>query len=143
MSEIIVGEQKESTAHFCPKCQTPIDLGQLGTVVLVGNAATPVRCAACDWHGDLRQVLQTSFKHEFKSDDEIFAAMMVDLRNILAKNAATTYGRWLLKWGFLDQPVQSAQLGLYIMEIAKAVTTAVIQVRKAMVEEKARGRNGG
>lgn len=137
MSDIIRGEQIESTAYFCPKCHNPVDIP-----MSIFSAPIEVRCAACDWSGTHLQLVQSSFKHEFKSDEEIAQSMMTDLRNLLAKSAASTYGRWLLKWGFLDQPVQAAQLGRYIMEIAKAVTKTVIELRKTIVEEKARERIG-
>jgi hypothetical protein len=137
MNDIIVGKQREGVAYFCPKCHNPVDVQfQLGIV----GAHLPVHCTACNWDGDQSELAQSSFKHEFKSDDEIAQAMMVDLRNLLSKTAAVTYGRFLLKWGFLDQPIRSEQLGRYMMEIAKTVTTAVIQTRKTLAEEAARER---
>lgn len=140
MREIIVGEQRESTAYFCPECQSP-------SVTILGTSLTLAKrvaaCGACGWGGTEDKLAQSTFKHEFKSDDEIAQAMMVDLRNLLAKTSATTYGAFLIKWGFMDQPMQAAQLGRYMMEIAKATAKAVIETRKAMAEEKARERNGG
>jgi hypothetical protein len=139
MSDIIVGEQRESTAVFCPKCQSP-------SVTFLGSSLElqkrVVACGACGWGGTEDQLAQSTFKHEFKSDDEIAQAMMVDLRNLLAKNAAVTYGAFLSKWGFIDQPPSAVQLGRYMMEIAKATAKAVIELRKTLVEEKARERSG-
>ncbi len=137
MNDIIVGKQREDTAYFCPKCHNPVEV----PTSLFG-APTPVTCGACDWSGVHLELAQSSFKHQFKSDDEIAQAMMVDLRNLLSKTAAVTYGSFLLKWGFLDKPIQSAQLGRYMMEIAKTVTATIIATRKTLAEETARARIG-
>lgn len=135
MSEVIIGQKTEATAYFCPTCQSPVEV----PAMLISNRQ-PVVCAGCGWDGFYDQLLQTTFKHEFKSDEAIAGQLVVEVRNLLAKHSAAIYGSFLLKWGFLDQPIQAAQLGRYIMEIAKATVTAIIQTRKTLAEEKARGR---
>ncbi len=134
MSEVIIGEKTEASASFCPSCgSASIEVKTIG--ILVPGRSAPAYCLACQWSGVESELVRTTFKHEFKSDDEIAQAMMTDLRNLLAKTAAASYGSFLLKWGFLDKPIKSEQLGRYIMEIAQATTRTIIETRKKMEEE--------
>ena len=140
MSEIVGAQQTAAQAYFCPKCGSP-SLRQTSKFVTEQNRL-PVHCDACQWDGDQSQLAVAPFKHEFKSDDDIAQGMMTDLRNVLAKTAAVTYGRFLLKWGFLDQPISAVQLAHYMDSIARAVVKTIIETRKAMAEEKSRERAG-
>ena len=135
MSEVIIGKETEASAAFCPKCgSSSID----APLITFSGGSLPAKCTACGWAGASADLVQTSFKHEFKSDDEIAQAMMTDLRNLLAKTAAASYGSFLLKWGFLDKPIKAEQLGRYMMEIAKTTTRTIIETRKTLEEERAR-----
>lgn len=138
MADIIGPHQTEATAYFCPKCHNPITI--LGFSLTLSKRV--VACGACDWGGTEDQLAQSSFKHGFLSDDEIMQTMMRDLRNLLAKTVAQSYGSFLLKWGFLDQPISGLQIAHYIDAIAKSVVTTIIETRKTLVEEKARERSG-
>jgi len=140
MSEIVGAQQTPAQAYFCPKCGSP-SLKQTSKFWTEENKA-PVHCDACQWDGDQSQLAVAPFKHEFRSDEDIAQNMMVDLRNVLAKSAAVTYGRFLLKWGFLDQPVSAVQLAHYMDSIARAVVKTIIETRKGMAEEKSRERVG-
>jgi hypothetical protein len=130
MTTILGPRQTTAEAYFCPKCQSPVEV----PVTLLGVPGD-VRCS-CGWYGMHTELAVSKFKHEFASDEEIANRMSSDLRNLLAKTAGSSYAAFLLKWGFLDQPVQRAQLARYLQDIAKAVVPAIIETRKKLVEEK-------
>src|SRR5688572_6352061 len=119
VADIISPHETEAAAWFCPKCSSPVDISVPGA--LAAGERAPVSCV-CGWSGNHYQLVGTPFKHGFKSDDEIAQQMMLELRNLLAKTAAQTYGSFLLKWGFLDKPISALQLATYLEAIAKAVT---------------------
>lgn len=136
MNELILGQKTKGTAYFCPKCTNAVEisthLGLVGTQV-------PVHCGGCGWDGDQSELAQASFSHEFKSPEEISKAMVTDLRNVLAKSSAVVYGRFLLKWGFMGEPIRSAELGRYLMNIANATVQAIIQTRAELMREATSG----
>lgn len=135
MSDLLTPHETKAEAYFCPSCGAPVEV----PTVLFGGP-TPVICSACSWTGAHVQLAAYPFKHGFADDDAIVEAMATDLRNVLAKTAAQTYGSFLLKWGFLDQPIRAEQLGAYISAISRAVLKTVIETRRVIVEEKARER---
>jgi hypothetical protein len=136
MSETIIGQKTEASAFFCPQCSSP-DVERRS--LLVEGYDGDATCHSCKWTGKVSQLAKTNFKHGFKSDEEIAHAMMIDIRNLLAKTSAKAYGSFLIKWGFLDS-FSAAQLGRYMMDIATATSKAIIETRKALAEEKARER---
>lgn len=140
MTTIIGPTQTQAQATFCPKCFSPSIKTQV--ITLSGGGGMPAHCTACGWTGASTDLVATQFKHEFKSDDEIAEVMQRDLRNLLSKTAAQTYGSFLLKWGFLDKPISAYQLATYLEAISKSVATTVIETRKKLVEEKAHERTG-
>ena len=140
MSEIVGAHQTQAQAYFCPQCGSPSIVTPL--TIVTENGGSPAECKACPWKGDRKDLAVAPFKHEFKSDEDIAQNMMRDLRNVLAKSAAVTYGKFLLKWGFLDQPISALQLARYMDSIAQAVVRTIIETRTAMAEEKSRERVG-
>lgn len=130
---ITTGRETAGVAYFCPKCSNPVEIQSS-----LQGAPIPVQCGGCGWRGVHLELHAAPFKHEFRDDNEIADLMGKDLRTMLAQTAAQTYGRFLLKWGFLDQPIMPAQLGRYMTAIAKAVVTTVVETRKQMTEEKSR-----
>lgn len=139
MTEIHSPKQTEATAYFCPKCHSP-NVERSG--LLVEGYDGDAECNSCKWSGRTSQLAQSTFKHGFQSDEEIASSMMRDLRNLLAKTVAHSYGKFLLKWGFLDQPISSLQLATYLEAIANAVVKTIVETRKKLVEEKTRDRSG-
>jgi hypothetical protein len=134
MSQIILGQQTEGRAYFCPKCNSPVQINShLGLV----GARLPVHCESCGWDGDQSELAQSFFKHEFKSEEEITRAMVADLRNLLAKSSAVIYGAFLLKWGFMDKSIKAVELGRYLMNIAAATVNSVVETRKELLKEAA------
>src|SRR3972149_5419964 len=116
MSEIVGAHQTQARPYFCPRCGSPSIFSPL--VVVVADGGNPAECRACPWKGDRKDLAGAPFKHEFQSDRDMAQSMMRTLRNVLAKSAAVPYGSFLLKWGFLAQPVSALQLGRYMDSIA-------------------------
>jgi hypothetical protein len=136
MNDIMLGQKTKGVAYFCPKCTNAVEVStHLG---LVGNQI-PVHCTGCGWSGDQAELAQASFSHEFKSPEEISKAMVTDLRNALAESSAIVYGRFLLKWGFMGEPVRGAELGRYLMNIANATVQSIIQTRSELMKESTSG----
>lgn len=140
MSEIIGPRETQAQAFFCPQCGSPVDTGKVSAVAL--GVAVPAFCPACGWHGETKDLAVAPFKHSFASDEDVAQSMTRELRNVLAKTAAQSYGSFLLKWGFLDQPITALQLSTYMDAIAKAVVRTIIETRKTLTEERARERAG-
>lgn len=136
MSEIILGQKTKATAYFCPQCSSP-NVERSGK--LVEGYDADAKCLTCPWTGKESELAQASFSHEFKSPEEITKAMVTDLRNALAKSSAVVYGKFLLKWGFMGEPILAAELGRYLMNIASATVKAIIQTRAELTKEKASG----
>lgn len=119
----------QDLVYACPSCGSPsVKYSELG-----GDAS----CGACPWNGDSTKLIGVQFSHEFAGGrDEIIQRMMVDLRNTLASSAARSIGSFLLKWGFMDQPIKAQQLARYLAAVSRAMTVAIFVERKKMVEEK-------
>lgn len=133
MSDILIGAQTQAEAVFCPQCQSPVEVP-----VSLLSRPMDVACTACGWKGVHTQLAVVPFKHEFKSDEQIAEEMARDLRNILSKTAAVTYGSFLLKWGFLDQPISAYQFARYLEGIAKSAVVSITETRRFLIEEKTR-----
>lgn len=136
MSEILSGVETQARVRLCPKCGS----ASISTVSQLAETSIGTStCESCGWTGSEKDLITAMFRHGFKSDQEILEAMMKDLRNILSKSSATAYGRFLLKWGFMDMPVSPTQLARYLEVIATSSVTAVIELRKKMEQEKLSG----
>lgn len=139
MSEITRGTPTEGVAYFCPKCHSPSLRIPKTTILGSEQAGVAAHCNACGWEGPPSELVKHLFKHEFQSEAEIAEMLMKDLRNVIAKTAAQTYGVFLMKWGFLDQPITAHQLAIYLEAIAKAIIPAVVAARQRIVEENSHG----
>lgn len=140
MTHILGPRETQASAYFCPSCGSPAVNVQ--SVTLHGGAM-PASCDSCGWQGATTQLAVAPFKHGFANDEEIARTMSTELRNLLSKTAGQTYGRFLLKWGFMDEPVSALQLATYLDAIAKAVVRTIVQTRQQLLEEKARERTTG
>jgi hypothetical protein len=139
MTDITAGNQKMSAARLCPKCGVP---WSSSIPSIQETPRSPMKCSACGWEGPKSELVVVPFSHQFSGDAEMAETLMKDLRNLLASTAAKNYGAFLLKWGFMDAPPQAAQLSRYLVAIAKAATNAILETRRAIVEEEARERAG-
>ena len=124
--------QDSSTAYFCPECGSP----SLDLPLLTGGPAT---CKACKWTGKSQALLGLPFTHEHGTDESIALSLMSDLRVLLSKDLAVPFGRFLLKWGFLDNPIKPAQMGRYLAAIATAVIKTIVEERQKMDMERGSG----
>lgn len=122
-----------SKAYFCPRCHSPAI-----TYAVLGGKTDESHCDACGWRGTQGDLLLSSFKHSTGSEEQMLQAFVTDLRNLVAKECFLPYGRWLRKWGFIpDDPDEQRRLmTLYVIAIAKASVTAILQTRRDL--EKAR-----
>lgn len=137
MKGIFSGIETAATARFCPKCggsNLTVGPGDLLAVVPSG----PVKCS-CGWEGRTEELVVAQFKHGFADDEQILQNMMADLRNLLAKEFAKSFGAFLLKWGFIPEAVTPALLGRYVAAVAKATLSSVIEVRREIEREKSQG----
>lgn len=126
----------DTAVYMCPSCSsTFVELGE-GT--LSGTGAT-VQCRACPWAGSENELIAAAFQHNMGSHTDLTQALVNDLRLVLAKEFAASFGIFLLKWGFVESPVPPLLLGRYISAIAKAVLGAVIKERSLLEREKVNG----
>ena len=125
------------TLYVCPDCGSPsIDYSSLS-----GGSAT---CTACGFVGSKDKLL--AIPVELRGKEETFTAMRNDLRNTFGR-AATDFGRFLIKWGFLDatqrdgkiQVDNPRQLARYMTVIAKETFIAILQERRKIEEERISG----
>jgi len=71
------------------------------------------------------------------SDEKLVQTMVEDLRNVLAQDFAKSFGRFLMKWGFISPNVTPKELSRYIVAIAQATMTAILNTRRNIEQEKA------
>jgi hypothetical protein len=127
----------EDALYVCPECGSP----SVEYSSLAGGDAT---CTACKWAGSNERLL--AIPGELRGKEETFTAMRNDLRNTFGR-AATDFGRFLIKWGFLDAKRTSSgitiddpkQLARYMTVIAKETFIAVLNERRRIEEERVRG----
>lgn len=123
--------------YICPECGSH----SLDYSMLTGGNAT---CTACGFMGSRDKLL--AIPVELEGKEETFAAMRNDLRNTFGR-AAHDFGRFLIKWGFLDATQtregikvdNPKQLARYMTVIAKETFIAVLNERRKIEEEKVRG----
>ena len=133
MAELTTGKQYTDVVHFCPACGSPSLEMDDSLLVAVDSACS---CKACSWEGKRSDLIATPIIHEFASSEETIKAMMGDLRTLLARNFVETFGRFLVKWGFLDRPINVQQLGRYTVAVATSVIQAVLEERQRSEKEK-------
>lgn len=111
---------------LCPRCGGS-DIEEKGV-----NAF----CQSCTWHGPVDELLVSPFKHELGSDEQIFKSMVTDLRNLLAKEFAKSFGAFLKKWGFISDRTTAVELSRYVVGVAKSTMHAIIEVRREIEQER-------
>lgn len=118
---------------FCPECGSPsLEISSPLIQDVRGSICT---CLSCEWSGREVDLLKMPVSHGFEGKDGIIRAMMNDMKNSLATTFTPVFGRFLLRWGFLTQPVSIAQVRRYTVAIAGAVIQAVIQERQKLENE--------
>jgi len=120
----------DDVAYFCPQCGSPA----LDFSILVGGEAS---CRSCDWEGTKGQLACSPIKHHFSSPEDMVVAITTDLRNTLTSNEfAVHLGRFLLKWGFIEHPINRDELVRYIKASVKAIFEAITQTREEIIKER-------
>ena len=124
--------------YVCPDCGSP----SLDYSLLAGGSAT---CTACGFSGSKERLL--AIPVELRGKEETFTAMRNDLRNTFGR-AATDFGRFLIKWGFLEAKKTRTgsikidnprQLARYMTIIAKETFIAILTERRKIEEERISG----
>lgn len=116
-------------AYFCPKCGSPgVDCS-----ALIGGQAS---CRMCDWSGPTTDLTNHVFRQENGSEDQIARMFLTEIKNLVGSDFAVPMGKFLLKWGFLDQPVSAGDLARYLTSVARAVANAVLVERQELEKER-------
>lgn len=124
-------EQKTGTiAYFCPDCGSP----SVSYSPLVGSKAS---CEACGWSGTSSELLAHAFEHDHGTDTDVAIAFTNDVRRAYGQ-AAGSFAEVLLKWGFFDGK-NTKMLARYVAAMALASVQALLNTRKEIEKEKARG----
>ena len=132
MAEIIGGSKVEAV-YLCPECGSP----SLEYPYETGLVAT---CLACGWSGKQDQMFVTPIVHMEGSADNIVTQLVNGLRRLLATpKFGIPFGKFLVKWGFIEQPVNTKILGRYYAACAVGIVTAVIKERQKIEKERANG----
>lgn len=127
----------KETVRFCPQCSSSAVTSEKGDTALVSpdQSSDIFRCGGCGWAGVRSDLVVTEFEHDFGGPDEIMNALMTDLRGLLAKTFALSFGSFLLKWGFLVTPINPLHLARYTAAVARAVLTSVLEERAKLEKE--------
>jgi hypothetical protein len=132
MAEIIGGSKVEAV-YLCPECGSP----SLEYPYETGLVAT---CLACGWSGKQDQMLVTPIVHQEGSVDNMVSRLINDLRRILSNPAfGVPFGKFLMKWGFIDKKPNTKILGRYFASCAVGIVTALIKERQKIEKERASG----
>lgn len=117
-------------ARVCPKCHGPaVDYSEMA-----GGEAS-CRNGACGWRGRREELVVIQFSHQFADQQEMLRHMSKDLRNTIARSAAQDFGRFLVKWGFLSQPLQPREMARYFAAMAVGIVKAIFEERQKILEE--------
>lgn len=133
MNDIRTGQEAAAVTMVCPACGSPaVD----STTTLLSPEISKAQCAVCDWSGTRRELVVHTFRHEMGSDEKLVQAMVDDLRNVLAVDFAKSFGKFLMKWGFISSNVTPLELSQYIVAIAQATMAAILTVRRKIEQER-------
>lgn len=131
---------------FCPECGSPSIETGTGVILASDPGKIGSSCKACGWKGMVSDLAATTLQHTFGSDEELTKALVGDLRVLLAKEGAVLFGKFLMKWGFLDvqqtpkgSVINTRQLSRYIVAIGRATLTAIVEERQKIETEKQNG----
>lgn len=132
MTEIYSGQSTKASVKLCPKCGS-------SAITPPGTAFSPASqstCGGCGWSGRADELVAARFEHELGSDEQVLQTMMTDLRNVLSKDFAKSFGAFLMKWGFISAAVTPKELSQYVVAVAKATMVAMLETRQEIEKER-------
>ena len=115
--------------RFCPTCGG-------ADIVASELAGGDASCSICDWKGKVEELATFHFSHDMGSAEQVFQNFFLDVRAIFSSQRLTEIGKVLLKWGFLDLPIDKKLFARYIGAMAKAMTKAIFDTRKEVEKER-------
>ncbi len=136
MSETHTGPNTTSVVQLCPKCGSA-SLSTDGSSLVTPDA--DVSCKGCGWSGRQGEVIGAVFQHQMGSDEQILKTIVNDLRNSVAQHLTVPIGRFLLKWGFINRPIDARELSRYSVAVAQAMLRAIFETREQMEKERTHG----
>lgn len=129
MSEIHGPNQTQAVVKLCPACSSPsIHFPMIGS--------KRAQCVSCGWEGITSELIGAPFKHEMGSNEAVLQSMVADLRNLLAENFGLTFGQFLRKWGFLPETITAKELSQYVVAVAKATLTSILETREKIEKDR-------
>jgi hypothetical protein len=137
MTGIYSGKETSSVLKHCPGCGSP-SIEELPTGLVdsrTGEQHLRVRCTSCKWAGAREELVVQEFTHEMGSDEQVLQSMVNDLRNVLAKEFAKSFGSFLLKWGFISRNISAQELSRYVVAVARFTLAAIIETRQEIERE--------
>jgi predicted RNA-binding Zn-ribbon protein involved in translation (DUF1610 family) len=134
--EIHSGQETTAAVRLCPECGSASIEQTTKGILHSGVDDNRATCGACGWVGIVDDLLTQQFTHEMGSDEKLVQTMVEDLRNVLAQDFAKSFGRFLMKWGFITPNVTPKELSQYIVAIAQATMTAILTTRRKLEQEK-------
>jgi hypothetical protein len=63
--------------------------------------------------------------------------LMLDVRQLIAKDTATDLIKLLMKWGFIGQMIDKQEVARYLGGIAKGIMHGIVETRQEIEKEKA------
>lgn len=115
--------------RFCPTCGG-------ADVVASELAGGEGYCNICGWKGRVDELVTFHFSHDMGSTEQVFQNFFLDIRGIFSHELLEKVGTVLMKWGFLDMPIDCKLFARYVGAVAKAMTKAIFEVRKEVEKEK-------
>lgn len=131
MTELHTGQVTTAGVRMCPECGSA-DVTTAGAE-LAGKLGAG--CSNCPWVGTTEDLVVQKFSHEMGSDEQIFKSMVTDLRNILAQEFLGSFGKFLMKWGFISKGVTPVILSRYVVAVAQATMSAILEERRKIEQE--------
>ncbi len=117
-------------AYFCAACGSAL----VDASSFIGGEAS---CGVCDWHGKVEDLAVVPFSQEVGSPEEVLRQLFIDIRGLFSKAISPDLIRLLLKWGFLNQPINRQEVARYFGGIAKSVAQGIVATRAEIEKEKA------
>jgi hypothetical protein len=116
-------------SRFCPTCGgADVEVSQLA-----GGGAS---CNICGWSGKVEELLTFHFSHNLGSPEQVFQSFFLDLRGVVSQRFLEQIGKLLIKWGFIDLPIDRKLFARYVGGMCKGIVKGIFDTRKEIEKEK-------